>query len=426
MAELQVQYIDPQELKPFADNPRHHSERNIQDIQRSIKKFGFTNPILVRQEDNMVVAGHGRLQSAQELGLDEVPVIYLDFSENDAKLYAITDNRTAETSEWDLVALDELVQSLELGEDELPDTGFYADELEEILAEVQEDVDPYADKDADAVPEEVEPISQAGDLWILGAHRVLCGDATRAEDVERLMDGQKADMVLTDPPYGVDYSSKNEFLNNYDDGQRIQKDIANDTESAEETVEMWRRYFRNVKKVLRSGANYYISFSGDKLLLLLLLLREDGIELPEKQILVWVKNNHVLGRSNYNYKHEFILYGWNGSHGHKHYGDFDTTVWEVDKPLKNDLHPTMKPIELLVRAIGHGAEKGMNVYDGFLGSGSTLIACEKIARQCYGLEIDPHYCDVIVQRYADFVESTQDITLVRDGQELSYESVNQP
>jgi len=136
MAELQVQYIDPQELKPFADNPRQHSERNIQDIQRSIKKFGFTNPILVRQEDNMVVAGHGRLQSAQELGLDEVPVIYLDFSENDAKLYAITDNRTAETSEWDLVALDELVQSLELGEGELPDTGFYADELEEILAEI--------------------------------------------------------------------------------------------------------------------------------------------------------------------------------------------------------------------------------------------------------------------------------------------------
>ena len=146
MAELQVQYIDPQELKPFADNPRHHSERNIQDIQRSIKKFGFTNPILVRQEDNMVVAGHGRLESAQQLGLEEVPVIYLDFSENDAKLYAITDNRTAETSEWDLVALDELVQSLELGEDELPDTGFYADELEEILEEVQEDVDLYADK----------------------------------------------------------------------------------------------------------------------------------------------------------------------------------------------------------------------------------------------------------------------------------------
>ena len=136
MAELQVQYIDPQELKPFADNPRHHSERNIQDIQRSIKKFGFTNPILVRQEDNMVVAGHGRLESAQELGLEEVPVIYLDFSENDAKLYAITDNRTAETSEWDLVALDELVQSLEMDEDELPDTGFYAEELEEILAEM--------------------------------------------------------------------------------------------------------------------------------------------------------------------------------------------------------------------------------------------------------------------------------------------------
>ena len=149
MAELQVQYIDPQELKPFADNPRQHSERNIQDIQRSIKKFGFTNPILVRQEDNMVVAGHGRLQSAQELGLDEVPVIYLDFSENDAKLYAITDNRTAETSEWDLVALDELVQSLEMDEDELPDTGFYADELEEILAEIDSTSAPQGEEQAE-------------------------------------------------------------------------------------------------------------------------------------------------------------------------------------------------------------------------------------------------------------------------------------
>jgi len=292
-----------------------------------------------------------------------------------------------------------------------------------LLADVSMDLDQYADKDADAVPDVPETAqTQTGDIWHLGPHRVLCGDSTKQDEVERLMDGQMVDMLLTDPPYGVDYSGKNEFLNNYDEGNRIQKDIINDTESAGETVEMWRRYFRNVKKVLRSGANYYISFSGDKLLLLLLLLllREDGIELPERQILVWVKNNHVLGRSNYSYKHEFILYGWNGSHGHKYYGDFDTTVWEVDKPLKNDLHPTMKPIELLVRAIGHGTGKGMSVYDGFLGSGSTLIASEKTGRQCYGMEIEPHYCDVIARRYVDFVGTHADAWLERDGQRTHY------
>ena len=212
----------------------------------------------------------------------------------------------------------------------------------------------YKDKDPDDIAEIVDRGAElnkkwkvkSGDLWTLGNHRLLCGDSTKKEDVERLTGGRKIQMLLTDPPYGVNYSGKNEFLNRLDKGNRIQKDIKNDTEDSENTVECWRNYFRNVKFFMLKGANFYINFSGDKLLLLLLLLlREKEINLPEKQILVWVKNNHVLGRSNYNYKHEFILYGWNGGQGHKHYGGFDTTVWNVDKPFRNDLHPTMKPIE---------------------------------------------------------------------------------
>ncbi len=411
MAELQVQYIDPQELKPFADNPRQHSERNIQDIQRSIKKFGFTNPILVRQEDNMVVAGHGRLQSAQELGLDEVPVIYLDFSENDAKLYAITDNRTAETSEWDLVALDELVQSLGLGEDELPDTGFYADELEEILAEAQEDVDLYADKDADAVPEEVEPITQAGDLWRLGAHRVLCGDATRAEDVERLMDGQKADMVFTDPPYGVNVSGKG--------GDAIAGDIS---------FTAIPLFFDTVGQALKEKAWVYICGGQSNMSLYSRLFERYFRELP--RVIVWDKGPVAVMRQNgYHSCFELIYYSFKGGAGGQWFGgrasDDADDVWRVSRDRAiSYVHPTQKPVGLALRAIVNTCPEKGSAYDPFLGSGSTLIACEKTARQCYGLEIDPHYCDVIVQRYADFVESTQDITLVRDGQELSYESVS--
>ena len=235
------------------------------------------------------------------------------------------------------------------------------------------------------------------------SHRLMAGDSTKIEDVEKLMDGKKADMLLIDPPYGVDYSSKNGFLNAYDEGNRIQKDIKGDIESKEDTVQLWREVLTNAKKQLKEGANFYINFSGDRLiLLLLLLLREKEIDLPEKQILIWVKNNHVLGRSNYNYKHEFILYGWNGT-GHKFYGGFDTTVWEVDKPMKNDLHPTMKPIALLARAINHGTEKDMVVLDAFGGSGSTLIACEQTNRICYMMEISPNYCDVIRKRYANFI-----------------------
>tara|TARA_Y100000296_G_scaffold73708_1_gene91517 strand:+ start:440 stop:1687 length:1248 start_codon:yes stop_codon:yes gene_type:complete len=415
MAELQVQYIDPQELKPFADNPRHHSERNIQDIQRSIKKFGFTNPILVRQEDNMVVAGHGRLESAQQLGLEEVPVIYLDFSENDAKLYAITDNRTAETSEWDLVALDELVQSLELGEDELPDTGFYAEELEEILEEVQEDVDLYADKDADAVPEEVEPITQAGDLWVLGAHRLLCGDATRAEDVERLMDGQRADMVFTDPPYGVRYEGGHFHSGNVNVVRK------RDSLKGDDSAGVYSLFLPLLLPYVDGPV--YLWFADSRGFDVYQAVTDNGGQIHA--LIIWHKTNATYAAMNAQYKqrHEPCLYFKPENKTLRWCGPSDeATIWEIKRDPQNHLHPTQKPVELARRAISN--HDAYLVVDLFLGSGSTLIACEKTARQCYGLEIDPHYCDVIVQRYADFVESTQDITLVRDGQELSYESVS--
>ena len=509
MAELQVQYIDPQELKPFADNPRHHSERNIQDIQRSIKKFGFTNPILVRQEDNMVVAGHGRLESAQELGLEEVPVIYLDFSENDAKLYAITDNRTAETSEWDLVALDELVQSLEMDEDELPDTGFYADELEEILAEVQEDVDLYADKDADAVPEVTEAITQEGDLWILGEHRLLCGDATKKEDVGRLMDGQKAELLHADPPYGMGKESEG---------------IANDNLYREKLDAFQMEWWKSFRPYLEDNGSAYIWGNAEDLWRLWYQGLKDSERLTFRNEIIWDKGHglgmeserhrmyptaserllfFMLGEQGFNNNADNYWEGWDsvvnylkeekkksgltikdfkriaghsensGCHWFdksqwmmpteetykswqnyckndafkkdyddlkKDYDDlkkdfyatrayFDNThdnmtdVWQFERVKGEERHghATPKPVQMIERIIKSSSHK--KVIEPFLGSGSTLIACEKTNRKCYGMEIEPHYCDVTVQRYADFVGATQDTTLIREGRELSYESV---
>jgi len=397
---MEISNLHIESLKGYEHNTRTHSEDQIQQIAGSISEFGFTNPILI-DGDQRIIAGHGRLYAAKALGMDTVPCISLDhLSDVQVRALVIADNQIAMNAGWDEGLLATELDRLQTDGVDIDLLGFDVDTLEELLKPELIEIEGLTDEDA--IPEVEESICKAGDIWVLGNHRLLCGDATKKEDVDKLMDGQKIQMLLTDPPYGVDYSSKNEFLNNADKGNCIQKDIINDTKNAEETVEMWRGYFRNVKQNLQSGSNYYINFSGDKLILLLLLLREDDIQMPEKQILVWVKNNHVLGRSNYNYKHEFILYGWNGSKGHKHYGNFDTTVWEIDKPLKNDLHPTMKPIELLVRAIEHGTAKGMSVYDGFLGSGSTLIACEKTNRKCYGMEIDPHYCDVIVKRWEDY------------------------
>jgi len=393
---MELKTVKISSLKSHSKNPNKHPQNQLAELKNSLDQFDQIKNIVVWQ--NKVIAGNGLLEAAKSQNRETIEVQDVsDWPEEKAIKFMISDNRLADMAIMD----DDLLSGLLLDFDEPLDIpGIDQDFLDSLDLGVS--LDSGNGGDPDEVPEVVEPVVKSGELWLLGEHRLLCGDSAKKDDVERLMDGRKIQMLLTDPPYGVDYSSKNEFLNKLDKGKRIQKDIINDTKNPEDTVECWRKYFRNIKQHLQGGANYYINFSGDKLILLLLLLREKNIEMPEKQILVWVKNNHVLGRSNYNYKHEFILYGWNGSTGHKYYGGFDTTVWEIDKPLKNDLHPTMKPIKLLCKAIEHGSQKDMIVYDGFLGSGATLIACEQTNRTCYGIEIESHYCDVILQRWADY------------------------
>lgn len=234
---------------------------------------------------------------------------------------------------------------------------------------------------------------------LLFDHYVMCGDATSKEDVDKLMGGSKADLVFTDPPYGVDYSSKNVFLNSLAKGNRIQKDIQGDTKDVD-MGKLWKESFKQVRDHIKKGSSFYITFSGDKLLLLLQTLTD--IDLKERQILVWAKNNHVLGRSTYNYKHEFILFGWKKGAKHNFYNKFDTTLWEINKPLKSDLHPTMKPIELISRALKNSSKEHDNVLDIFGGSGSTLIAAEQLGRKCFMMELDPHYCSTIIERWESF------------------------
>jgi len=379
MNQLKIEYVDLEQLKPFVDNPRNHSERNVDDILQSMKRFGWTNPIIARRDDNMVIAGHGRIEAARLNGTEQVPVIFTDFTENDAKLYSITDNRTSETSDWDLVALNDLVKELdEMPDIDLDDSGFTSEELDDLLADVSMDLDQYADKDADAVPDVQETAqTQTGDIWHLGPHRVLCGDATKQDDVSLLMDGNKAGGMLTDPPYGIKASvmtlgtGKKNFLRGDWDKER---------------VDLGSVLHPDIKSVVWGG-NYYSD---------ILPVTNDW--------LCWHKKNDGLSFS------EFELAWTNLGKNTRHLSHH----WSGEEKA----HPTQKPLAVFVWCLK--LLEVFEIIDPFLGSGTTLIASEKTGRQCYGMELDPHYCDVIARRYVDFVGTHADAWLERDGQRTHY------
>lgn len=401
---LKIEYIDIEKLIPYINNPRIN-DNAVDVVASSIKEFGFKNPILIDRE-NVIIAGHTRLKAAKKLGLKEVPVIRVeDLTDKQIKAFRIADNKTSEFAEWDMELLEIELEGL----DDLF-TGFDAVEFDDVMR-----IDEEAEEDDfDEEPPE-ESISKRGDIWLLGRHRLMCGDATKKEDVERLMDGKKVDSLITDPPYGVDYSSKNEFLNKFDKGNCVQKPITNDA------ITDYRQFFGAFLSLapLAEYNTAYIFMSGKELHSLRLALDDCGYSWGD--YLVWVKNNHVLGRKDYNAKHEFIVYSWKGKH--KFYGGFSTTVLEFDRPSKSDLHPTMKPIPLLAKLINDGSPSKGKVYDPFGGSGSTLIACEQLDRTCYMMELDEKYVDVIVDRYINYKGDSTDVYLVRDGEKTPYKEV---
>lgn len=396
-----VEHWPLQRLIPYAKNARTHDDAQVSQIAGSIAEFGFVNPILVG-DDNVIIAGHGRLMAAQQLGLDKVPVIILrHLTEAQRRALVIADNKIAENAGWneDLLKL-ELSELNDIGFD-LDVIGFSDEELDELLG-IDNDA---GETDEDDIPEvEDEPVSKQGELWQLGNHRLLCGDSTSSEDLQKLMDGDLADMAFTDPPYNVDYG------NNAKDKMRGKdRRILNDN-LGDDFYGFLKAALSNLLNVTKGAC--YVAMSSSELDTLQKAFRDAGGKWST--FIVWAKNTFTLGRADYQRQYEPILYGWREGSEHYWCGARDQgDVWFFNKPVKNNLHPTMKPVELVERAIRNSSKSRDIVLDLFGGSGSTLIACEKTGRSARLIELDPKYVDVIIRRWQDY--TGEQATRVEDG-----------
>jgi len=377
---MEIQTAKVSELRPHPQNPRIHPDSAIEKLVKSLKEYGFTNPILI-SADNYVLAGHARLKAAEKAGLKEVPVIQLPLKGNKALAYMIADNRLQDETDWDFTKLAELFGVLDTGELDLEITGFDLSEIENLLTSEKAGL-----TDDDAVPEPKESICKAGDLWTLGNHRLLCGDATVAAHVAKLMAGEKADMVFTDPPYGVGYdggAKKRDKLDGDEIGTSIYADalpLLQIAASDHAALYLWYAD-AHVAAAAAAAAGYEITAQ-----------------------IIWTKNNaQFVSTAHYHGKHEPCFYAHRKGKSNQWYGGKnEVTVWECDRANKNEYHPTQKPVALAERAIKNSSQVKNIVLDFFGGSGSTLIACEKLNRKCYMMEISEMYCDVIIERWQNF------------------------
>jgi DNA modification methylase len=389
-----VQCWPIEKLKPYEKNARTHSQEQVEQIAASMLEYGFTNPILIDGNDE-IIAGHGRLMAANHLGLKEVPVIVLShLTEEQKRAYVIADNQLALNAGWDEGVLRQELSALKEAGYDLALTGFSDEDLGRLMPDLQTQEPPPGDEEK--VPAvHANPVSRMGDVWILGKHRLMVGSATDLAAVEKLMAGRKADMIFTDPPYNVNYEGKTK------DALKIQ----NDKMSNDEFYQFLYDAFTNMFTVTQPGGAIYIAHADSEGMNFRKAMMDAGFLL--KQCIIWVKQTIVMGRQDYHWQHEPILYGWHGGGSHSWYGDRkQSTVWNVDKPARNGEHPTMKPIVLMEKAILNSSERAQIVLDLFGGSGSTLIACEKNARKCRTMELDPRYADVIVRRWQEFTKKT--------------------
>jgi len=379
-------------LVPYARNARTHSDDQVAQIAASIAEFGFTNPILAGS-DGVIVAGHGRLAAAQKLGLDVVPVVVLDhLTPTQRRALVIADNRIAENAGWDDAMLRIEIAALQDDDFDLSLTGFDADALAELMA--GDESDGQGQTDDDAMPEMPEtPVSRPGDVWLLGGHRLLCGDSTVADSYDRLLDGAPVDMVFTDPPYNVNYANSAK-----DKMRGKDRAILNDN-LGDGFYDFLLAALAPTIAHCRGGI--YVAMSSSELDVLQAAFRAAGGKWST--FIIWAKNTFTLGRADYQRQYEPILYGWPEGEQRHWCGDRDQgDVWNIKKPQKNDLHPTMKPVELVERAIRNSSRPGNVVLDPFGGSGTTLIAAEKSGRLARLIELDPKYVDVIVRRWQDW------------------------
>ncbi len=404
----EMKMVSTSKLIPYVNNARTHSQEQVNKLRGSLREFGFINPVIIDADYN-VIAGHGRLMAAKEEGIEEVPCVLVDYlSEAQKKAYILADNRYAQDAGWDEELLRLEIESLEGMDFDVSLTGFNEDEIADLFADSEGTGAEDDDFDlSDAL--EKAAFVERGDVWVVGRHRLMCGDATSPEDVATLMDGKKANLIITDPPYNVAFESS--------DGLSIK----NDKMENEKFYEFLLAAFKNMAAHLEKGGSAYVFHADTEGLNFRKAFIDAGFHLAG--CCIWVKNSLVLGRSDYQWQHEPVLYGFlqNGKHyWSKNAGRSQTTIWNFDKPKKNKNHPTSKPLDLLAYPIGNSSQENTIVIDTFGGSGSTLMTCEQTNRICHTMEIDEKYASVILRRYVEDTDDAENVYVIRNGEKLMY------
>lgn len=398
--DLVIRRVPIESLHQDPANARAHGEANMASIVASLKRFGQAEPLVVHKPTGRVIGGNGRLAAMKRMGWTECDVVELDIDGTQATALGIALNRTSELAEWDQDALAKILVQLQ-EDDALDGVGFFDDEIDELLSELEGDIDLEGLEDTEPVALPEDPVSRLGDVWILGGHRLLCGDSTAKASYKAVLNGCKADMVWTDPPYGVSY------VGGTDDALTIQ----NDDFDGDELEAFLRGALKLAAGACKAGASWYVAApAGPNFLPFAQVLTDLGVW---RQTLVWVKDSLVLGRSDFHYRHEALFYGW--TQGAAHHAPAERnhdTVWEIPRPKVSREHPTMKPLELVAHAIQVSSKKRATVLDPFGGSGTTLLAAEKMGRKAALIELDPRYCDVIVQRW---MEATGEVAVLESN-----------
>ena len=407
----EMKLVPISKLVPYANNARTHSPEQINKLRGSLREFGFVSPVII-DKDYGILAGHGRVMAARAENIEQVPCVFVDhLTEAQKKAYILADNRFALDAGWDEEMLRVEMEALQGMDFDISLTGFDESEIADLLSlddgEAQED-----DFDVDAALQ-AEPFVKAGDLWLLGKHRLLCADSTRPEDVKLLMDSKKANVCITDPPYSCNYTGST--------GMKIM----NDNLKGEEFYQFLLSAFKNAYENLADGAAIYIFHSDAEKVNFYNAVVADGFHYSTTCI--WVKQSLVLGRFDYQMRHEPVIYAFKDTVKHKFYGDRkQTTVWEFDRPSKSKLHPTTKPLPLIAYPMKNSSLVNSIVLDLFGGSGSTLMAAEQMDRTAYLMELDPAYASAIVRRFVAYRGNTEDVHIIRDGKTLPCSEVYIP
>ncbi len=399
------QLVSISKLVPYVNNARTHSPEQINKLRASLREFGFINPVIIDREFS-IIAGHGRVMAAREEGIAEVPCVFVDhLTEAQKKAYILADNRMAMDAGWDEELLRVEIESLQGVDFDVSLTGFEDKEIADLFktdsGKVEDD-----DFDLTAALEKASFVEE-GDVWVVGKHRLFCGDATNPDHVAKLMDGKRANLILTDPPYGVSFKSKSGLT------------IKNDSMKNEEFYEFLKSAFVNMAAHLEQGGSAYVFHADTEGLNFRQAFIDAGFHLAG--CCIWVKDSLVLGRSDYQWQHEPVLYGFLKNGKHSWYSDRkQTTIWNFKKPKRNENHPTSKPLDLLSYPLGNSSQENAIVVDTFGGSGSTLMACEAMNRICYTMELDPKYASVILRRYVEDTGDAEGVYCVRGERQIPY------